>query len=292
MDHRSCLFFNAVVACVSLVVAAGCASKPKVNEGNPSFRLTVEQAEADLDRIAKDPRPLQRPLVILGGFADPGVGGWATAAELRKYLTPAAQVMSVSFTFCHTFDACRLHVIGAVDKAFPTADPNQTAEVDVIGLSMGGLVGRYCAAPTTAPASVSATAPSSQRRLRVHTLFTAASPHRGALRAERWPQLLKMQGDMTAGSPFYRRLEEAERAGGGTSYELVPYVRLGDTVVGPQYAAPTGRNPWWIPNRPGDFAHVGTMGDPRIMSDVLRRLRGETPWTKEPPAPLPEKIEP
>jgi pimeloyl-ACP methyl ester carboxylesterase len=182
----------------------------------------------------------------------------------------------VSFTFCNTFDACRQRVIATVEKEFPSADPNQTVEVDVIGLSMGGLVGRYCATlPSTA----------GDKRLRIHTLYTAASPHRGALRAEQWPRLLKMQGDMTPGSDFYRRLEAAERE---VSYELVPYVRLGDTTDGPQYAAPTGRTPWWVPNRPGDFAHVGTMGDPRIMSDVLRRLRGEEPWTTEPPTELPQ----
>jgi hypothetical protein len=218
-------------------------------------------------------------LVILGGFADPGVGGWAIAAELRKYLPADARILCVSFTFCHTFDACRDRVIAAVDKAFPTDDPNETSEVDVIGLSMGGLVGRYSAAPV---------APGAGRRLRVHTLYTAASPLRGALRAERWPTLLTMQADMLPGSDFYGRLDEGERADvDGSEYELVPYVRMGDTVVGPQYAAPTGRTPWWVPNRPGDFAHVGTMGDPRIMSDVLRRLRGEKPWTTEPPAPLP-----
>ena len=44
----------------------------------------------------------------------------------------------------------------------------------------------------------------------------------------------------------------------------------------------------WTPNQPGEFAHVGAMTDPRIMSDVLRRLRGEKPWTKEPAAALPE----
>src|SRR5205814_7120526 len=66
---------------------------------------------------------------------------------------------------------------------------------------------------------------------------------------------------------------------------------LGDTVVGPQYAAPTGRTPWWVPDRPGEFAHVGTMTDPRILADALRRLRGEKPWTTDPPASLPKDPE-
>ena len=258
---------------VVILAALGCAARPKAE--NPSFAVTIEQARADLKRIADDPKPLRRPIVILGGYADPGVGGWAVGAELRKYLPAGAKIVTVSFTFCDSFDACRRRVMETIHRELPSDDPDHTIEVDVIGLSMGGLVGRYCAATTTPP------------RLRVHTLFTMSSPHRGALRAEAWPQLTRMQVDMTAGSEFYRTLEEAER-GGAMQYELVPYVRLGDTVVGPQYAAPPGRTAWWVPNVPGEFEHIGAMRDPRILADVLRRLRGEKPWTTEPAAPLPE----
>jgi hypothetical protein len=116
-------------------------------------------------------------------------------------------------------------------------------------------------------------------------LFTASSPHLGALRAQRLPRLLQMQEDMTPGSQFLRRLEEAES--GGPGYEIVPYVRLGDDVVGAVYAAPRGRAAWWVTDVPGEFSHLGAMTDPRILADVLRRLRGERPWTTEPPASLP-----
>ena len=267
-----------VIACVFAATlpatAPGCASKAK--DANPSFPLTRERAQRDLERISRDPQPLRRPILILGGFADPGFGGLVVGNDMRRYLPRDAKVITVSFLFCDSFAACRNRVIAAVDRECPTDDPTQTSEVDVIGLSMGGLVGRYCAAPDVPG-----------RRLRVHTLFTASSPLSGALRAERWPRLLTMQKDMLPGSDFYRRLDDAERAVGGAEYELVPYVRLGDTVVGPQYAAPSGRTAWWVPGPPGELAHVGAMTDPRILSDVLRRLRGEKPWTKQPPAPLP-----
>jgi hypothetical protein len=261
--------------------AAGCAARPK--EANPSFPLTVEQARADLARMRSDPQPLERPVVILGGFIDPGLGGWAVGSELRRYLPRDAKIISVSFLFCDSFDACRGRVIEAVDRACPTDDPRQTVAVDVIGLSMGGLVGRYAAADMG-----EAEARSRAGRLRIHTLFTASSPHAGAVRAEQLPPILHMQRDMTAGSDFYQRLERAELLG-GVSYALVPYVRLGDDVVGPAYAAPTGRTAWWVTNPPGEFSHVGAMTDPRILADVLRRLRGEKPWTTDPPAPLPEE---
>ena len=277
-DLRPSVAAALVVACIAVAMATamGCAAKPK--EPNPSFPLTHERAKSDLDRIAKAPLPLHRPILILGGFADPGVGGLFVGHDLRQYLPPDAKIVTVSFTFCNSFAACRDRVIAAVDRECPTDDPNQTSEVDVIGLSMGGLVGRYCAAPDGP----------GRRRLRVHTLFTASSPLSGALRAERWPHLLAMQKDMLPGSDFYRKLDNAERRGdGGAEYELIPYVRLGDTVVGPQYAAPTGQTAGWVPNPPGELAHVGAMTDPRILSDVLRRLRGEKPWTTLPPAPLP-----
>ena len=201
--------------------------------------------------------------------------------------------------FCDSFDACRLRVAQAVDRAFPSDDSNQTVEVDVIGLSMGGLVGRYCAAEFVPAGETPSSQPSpggrgskSGKRLRIRRLFTTSSPHLGAVRAERLPQLLELQRDMTPGSELYERLERAEASAGasGTRYELVPYVRLGDDVVGSANAAPKGRTAWWVTNPPGQFAHVGAMTDPRILADVVRRLRGEKPITKEPAAPLPPKF--
>jgi hypothetical protein len=293
-------FVSSAVIALAAILAAGCAARPK--GVNSSFPLTAEAARADLARIARDRRPLDRPVVVLGGFADPGLGGWVVGAELRRYVRDE-RIVTVSFVFCDSFDACRRRVIDAVDRAFPTDDPNQTVEVDVIGLSMGGLVGRYCAAdfgtpvgemapsdstssPLTPALSLKGRGSNAPRRLRVHTLFTASSPHLGAVRAERLPKVMRMQEDMTPGSEFLRRLEEAENR--AAPREIVPYVRAGDDVVGAANAAPRGRVAWWVPNPPGEFAHVGAMTDPRILADVLRRLRGEKPWTNEPPAPLPK----
>src|SRR4051794_368235 len=164
------------------VVAAGCASERE--NLNPSFPITIEQGRAELERMACDPRPLERPVVILGGFLDPGIGALAVGSELRKCVRDP-RIVSVNFLFCDSFDACRQRVVDAVDRAFPTGDPNETVEVDVIGLSMGGLVGRYCAAnlPTPVPATQGASIERQRiaRRLRVHTLYTASSPHAGAL---------------------------------------------------------------------------------------------------------------
>ena len=70
-------------------------------------------------------------------------------------------------------------------------------------------------------------------------------------------------------------------------YEIVPYARLGDEVVGASNAAPPGRNPWWV-SRSWFFAHAGST-DMRILADIARRLRGEEPFAIDPPAPLPDQ---
>src|SRR5262245_61603630 len=134
------MLIQSKVAGVMMLLSAGCAA-PSLN---PSFPISVTDAQAELRRMRSDPRPPQRPIVILNGFGDPGAGGAFVGGELRRELQNP-QVLSTSFFFCRSFDDCRKKVIDAVDKKWPSGDPNETVEVDVIGLSMGGLVGRYCA---------------------------------------------------------------------------------------------------------------------------------------------------
>jgi pimeloyl-ACP methyl ester carboxylesterase len=264
------MLIQSKLAGAMMVLTAGCAASPSAN---PSFPVTVAEAQADLHRMRDQPRKANRPIVILNGFGDPGAGGVFVGGELRRDLS-SPDVLCVSFLFCGSFDDCRRKVIRAVDRKWPSDDPNATVEVDVIGLSMGGLVARYCVAePTTAG-----------RRLKVHRLFTVSSPHQGATRAQSLPPLLKMQIDMRPRSDFLRRLEAAEQE---CSCEIYPYVRLKDEIVGEQYASPPGKQAWWVSKLPLQPAHIGAATDPRILADILRRLRDETPLTTEPAAPLP-----
>src|SRR5213078_1239722 len=115
-------FVSILLALGWVAASAGCAADPTA--GNPSFPVTIDAAREDLARMAKDPRPARRPIVILGGFADPGLGGWAVGTGLRKYLRDP-QIVSVSFVFCDSFDVCRRRVIEAVDREFPNDDPNE-----------------------------------------------------------------------------------------------------------------------------------------------------------------------
>jgi hypothetical protein len=83
-------------------------------------------------------------------------------------------------------------------------------------------------------------------------------------------------------SDFLDRLRRAKR-----DYELVCYTRLDDVTVGEEFAAPDGTDIWWVPTPSGEWSHMAAFEDPRILGDIARRLRGETPWTRLPAAPLP-----
>jgi hypothetical protein len=268
-----------VLAAWFLLATTSCASAPE----NPSFPVTVPAACAALREMEAAPKPLARPVVVLGGYHDPGFGPMWWAAEVRRWAR-RPRVIGVQFARARDFEECRRDVIAAVDRAFPTADPEATVEVDVIGPSMGGLVARHAALPRPG-----------ERRLKVARLFTISTPHRGAALAS-LPALSRLHADMRTGSAFLRRLDEADAlaaAGAGDAgdgrgrYELVPYTRLGDRIVGPANAAPAGAAPWWVANVPLQPAHVGANLDPRIRADIARRLRGEPPFTRSPAAPLP-----
>ncbi|HEY8667237.1 MAG TPA: hypothetical protein VIL86_11260 [Tepidisphaeraceae bacterium] len=255
-----------------LFLAAGCSAP-----SNPSFNLSVPDGQRALQQMRRNPKPLQHPLIIISGFADPGVASGVLKPRFEK-LSGDDRMLGLSFAFSTSFDAAREKLIKAVDARFPTDDPEQTTEVDVIAVSMGGLVARHAAAPTatTRPAQ-------DTRRLRIRRLFTISSPHRGAVLAS-FPTFNSMHKDMRPGSPFLTALNATP-----LDYEIIPYVRLGDNIVGAANAAPPGMTPWWVPNQPLENAHAGAFDDSRILADIARRLRGEASFTKPPAMPLPKE---
>jgi pimeloyl-ACP methyl ester carboxylesterase len=236
----------------------------------------VDQATEAIQAMQRDPRPLPRPLVVVGGFMDPNMTT-PFFARFFESITRETKVISVSIGWCTSFDDCRTRVIDAVDRACPGDDPNWTTEVDVVGLSLGGLTARYAAAAARDPAH--------PRRLKIARLFTISSPHTGAALADKI-SLTEFHRDMRAGSPF---LQYVAKCDPDAQYQLYTYTHLDDDIVGEQYAAPTGVNPWWLPNPPGLSAHLQAMMDERILADIGRRLRSEPPFTETPARPLPRK---
>lgn len=266
---RVLLVYTAVASGVG-----GCASLTAVN---PSFDASYGDAKKQLKAMRDEPKTLERPLIFVGPFLDPGIAELMSVCHSRRYFDNDDQIAGVSFVAWDSFDSCRAKTIRKVDRAYPSDDPLWTTEVDVIAFSMGGLVARYAALPPDPQRDQT-------RRLKVRRMYTIASPHRGA----NWAPLGVLNclaRDMKAGSEFLQRLDAGLAV---TEFELVPYTRLDDWVVGPQNTAPPGQTPHWVSARPFEMAHVQAAFDARIQADIMRRLRGETPLTQGEPAPLPE----
>lgn len=249
---------------------AGCATSPL----NPSFSVDARAARAALGEMRSRVKPFPRPVVVVAGYLDPAMG-CASVADILRAMTPdPSQVVSVPLFSVSSFESCRRRVIEAVEARFPSDDPARTTDVDMIGISMGGLVARDAAIPRD----------DATPTLSIRRLFTIATPHRGAEMAM-LPTLDQRVADMRPGSEFLRHLNESFAP---AEYETVAYVILGDAVVGEENTVPPGGVVHWLPNQPFQFAHLQVHRDPRILADVARRLRGESPFATDPPAPLPE----
>jgi pimeloyl-ACP methyl ester carboxylesterase len=257
--------------CAAYFLLAGCA--PQIT--NPSFSVTHAQARADIAQMQQDPKPLDRPVVIIGGFLDPNFS--SQEVNLLRSVSRDPAIVKVSLFTCCSFDSCRRRIIDEVDKALPSTDPEWTAEVDVIGNSLGGLAARYAAAPSNDPAH--------PRRLRIARLFTISSPLRGA-RLAQFIALTQFHRDMIPGSPF---LQSLARSDAFSTYTTVSYVHLDDNTVGSENAALPGSRAYWLTDAFWVPPHLGAMFDPRILADIARRLRDEDPLTGVPPATLPAK---
>jgi pimeloyl-ACP methyl ester carboxylesterase len=262
---------------MTAMMAISCSAEDPIN---PSFPITISKARHLLRDDIDHPHPLQRPLLIVGGFLDPGIAPHALRKEFTSW-TGDSRVISVTLFWDTSFEQCRRDIIAAVDTAFPSTDPEQTTEVDVVGFSMGGLAARYAAAIEPAPDVHPV------RRLKIARLFTISSPLRGALRADSTSiDLNPLQGAMRYDSPMIHWLNTRPLLP-QEMYALYSYTRLRDTYVGTVYAALPGQTAWWVAPPPLDTPHGGAFHDARILADIACRLRGENPLAHDPPAPLP-----
>lgn len=225
---------------------------------NPSFPITRAEALARL--LSLKPKRLDRPLLVLGGFLDLGVGPFGFARRIRPFVD--GPVVPLTFAHCLSFDQCRR-------RATRLAAPY--GEVDVVGQSMGGLIALLSALADGGP------------RLPIARLFTVASPLRGATLATLTPvNLWPLQRHMRPGAETYARLAASPPA-----FPVVSYARLGDHTVGTANASLPGQPLHWVDNPRPEPAHVGSLADVRILLDIVLRLRGDEPVAKEPATPLP-----
>lgn len=260
----------------------GCAKLPV----NPSFDVSSEEAKEVIKVLESSPKTLERPVVVLAGYINPGLSSWWVGRKIRK-LTGEERVLEVSFFWSFQFDTCRRQVIEAVDAAFPSDDPLWTTEVDVVGLSMGGLVARYAAAPfhdfDHADGESAEDDMTTSRRLKIARLFTLGTPHRGANMAA-LPSVHPLHRAMRKESGWMKDITRSFR---DAEYEVFPYVSLYDSVIGAANAAPFGQTPWWIAHGPMRIDHAAGTLDSRFHADIALRLRGEAPLSTRPPSPIP-----
>ncbi|MEM1186385.1 MAG: hypothetical protein AAGI53_15460 [Planctomycetota bacterium] len=262
----------AITATVTgLVALSSCVHLPAEN---PAYTVPDSDIEADLDRMRSDPIELERPILVLSGYRSPPVNAKDLAESILELTgAPEHMVVYTSYQFADTIEDPAQRVIELADEHFPTDDPVFTTEVDVVAISMGGLVARVAAEDPKHRGDPAG------RRLNIKRLFTFATPHRGA-RLAAHVRIDEASSAMRPGSRFITGLN---LRGDYERYTLVPYAALHDRLVGATNTAPPGREPIWVPGRM-NFSHFLLVYEDRILADLARRLRNEETFA-EPSAP-------
>ncbi|MDP1660905.1 MAG: hypothetical protein Q8L55_03230 [Phycisphaerales bacterium] len=238
---------------------------------DPTFRADAAEVAAELARMRADPRPLTRPLVILSGYHTPAQVAWWLRQRLATLTSGnPADILTVSYPAQTTIEGAAEQSLAAISKRWGRGVVERPEGLDVVGISMGGLVARFAAlAPEARSIAGRPTEPSSGR-LPIARLFTFATPHQGSHRAARIAPDAAAR-DMKPDSAFLAALNAHPRA-----YPLVCYSQRGDAVVLPQAAAPPGLRPL-VADGSRLMSHFTTAHNPWFLVDLARRLRGEAP---------------
>ena len=234
---------------------------------NPDFPATHEEILIDRQRMRDNPVGLERPVLVLSGYRSPSlVAGRLKRSILRHTGADTGEIATLAYVWSGSVEEPARRAVARVEDMFPSDDPRWTSEVDVVAVSMGGLVARLAASDPELRGEQGG------KQLRIGTLYTLASPHRGAKLAEDI-HLDSATRAMIPGSEFLEVLDETFQS---REYEVVPYAVLNDSWVGATNAAPVGQEPIWTPGR-SFLSHHMVSFDIRIQTDLLRRLRGEEP---------------
>ncbi len=207
------------------------------------------------------PPPLH-PILALSGWRTPHVSAELLRRRLRDRLGIADdRTLAISFLWLNSIDEAAVRLRRAAGDRFGTAPSGEaTVAVDVVGLSMGGLVARRAAMADAALPGP---------RLTIARLFTLGTPHLGAKLAQAI-RVDENSRQMRPGSAWLARLDEALAT---ADYELVCYARTNDWMVGATRSAPAGHTPLWRRGVP-ILAHHTLGMDGVILDDIARRLGG------------------
>ncbi len=239
---------------------------------NPDFTASAVEIREEARRMRAEPvGELERPVVVLSGYRAAHTMAARCARAIALLTTGRdADTLAVSYTLTSDIERAAAIAIERINRQWPSDDPSQTVEVDVIGISMGGLVARVAALPPSERPR--AQGDEQGMRLNARRVYTLGTPHRGAVLAERIrPD--QAARDMRPGSWF---LQELDARLEDRDYELICYAHLRDGWVGAQNSAPPGMAPIWTGGT-RLFSHFAISGSQRILVDIARRLRGEPP---------------
>ncbi len=267
--HRS---VAAVTLWCALLSCSGCF---RVHVDNPAYPASDTEIEVDWERMSDHHVPLGRPVVVLGGYH--ALNSFPDRVENKLISVTSGDdddFLVVSYPWTSNLGVAADMVIQQVDERWPSGDSQETIEVDVVGVSMGGIVAREAALAQPLRGGP-------RKRLKIRRLYTLASPHQGAT-AAKYFAFDQAARDMKPGSAY---LEQLNAKLDESRYELVSYAQLRDSTVGALRAAPPGQQPIWASGTFG-WSHYTTPGNIRLLADIARRLRGEEPWASadgEPP---------
>lgn len=262
-----------LILCLGWLLAGATGCVLHTPPPSPGFTAPTGVVESAWRRMEATPSPPARPVVLVAGWRGTGTN----IASMRAHLLQLTggdpdQFITVANPLHATVGARAAAIVDAVERRWPSPDPEWTTEVDVIGYSIGGVAARLAASPCDEDA----------RRLRIGTLYTLASPHTGTTG---WGAVLRIDPaawQVADGSALLDRLNAGID---DASYTLVCYATLGDAIVGAKNAAPPGIDPIWTPAT-GRMSHFSIVRNRRILADIALRLRNEPPL-QELGAPLP-----
>jgi hypothetical protein len=203
--------------------------------------------------------------VLSGWRAWPHAAGQVESAIRKATSGDKNDFIVVSYMFSGDIDEIVEDVVARVEEAWPSGEAGETVEVDVVAISMGGLVARAAADDVEARSRTG-------KRLNAKRIFTLATPHRGAKLA-RSIALDEAARKMAPDSPWLVALNArfVHR-----SHELVPYGQTNDAWVGATNTAPPGEQPYWTGGTLL-FSHFNARNNPWFLADIARRLRSEEP---------------
>lgn len=242
---------------------------------NPAFNPSPEAIAEKSRELVANPKPLARPVIVFSGYRVPGIFGGQLATNIARLTSGNTDDFRM---FAYPFDGDieplvnRLaRIIG--DEFGTDASGEHTTPVDVVGISMGGILGRLAAARTRSR-------PNGVPRIDIRRLFTIGTPHRGARLALKI-HVDRAATDMQPDSQFLARLDEHAKH---DDFELIPYATLNDITVGSENCSPHGTHPIWVRGT-SRFAHTTVTMHPAIALDIALRLRGDPPLGV--PSPIP-----